>query len=107
LIPGFASSDKVMKSYWVTVHVRLREPLASDDGSVVTGYFRVFGMWSDEEDLRNTIASEIHDGAIDWSDTTYELKNLSQMSEDIRQLSVADQPIWYSSGRMFYSDEDE
>ena len=96
-----------MKSYWVTVHVRLREPLATGDGSVVTGYFRVFGIWSDEENLCDTLATEIHDGSIDWSDTTCELKNLSQMPENIRQLSVADQQIWYSSGRMFYSDAEE
>jgi hypothetical protein len=43
----------------------------------------------------------------DWEETTSQLRTSQQMSEAIQTLSVADQQVWYRSGRMFHGDEDD
>lgn len=97
--------DPAVRSYWVVIHVRLREPLSVDDGTSVHGYYRAFGLRCDEAELRTVLAAEASDGTIDWNDSTRELREPADMSEDVRRKASPDDFIWYRSGRTFYSDD--
>jgi hypothetical protein len=92
-------------SYWVTVHVRLHAPLLTADGVTVYGYYRVFGLRSAREKIMGVIGSEVTDGDVDWQETTWEPRDVSEMPPDVQELSHPSEHVWYRSGRMFY-DED-
>lgn len=91
------------QSYWVIAHVILHTPMPCDDGASAVGYYRVLGLWSTDAELRDTLAAETADGVIDWDDTTCELRNISDIGDDVILKRVMhDQCVWFRSGRMFY-----
>lgn len=95
------NSGSATQSYWIVAHVRLHAPVPSGD-RLVAGHYRLFGLWSTPEEVRDDLAAETSDGVIDWEETTVELRRVSDVEEDIRKLAVVDQRVWYRSGRLLY-----
>lgn len=75
--------------------------MPGEDG-LVAGYYRVFGLWSTPETVRDDLAAETSDGIVDWEETTVELRSVSEVKADIQKLAVMDQRVWYRSGRILY-----
>jgi len=90
------------ENFWITMHVRLHSPLASDDGQTVVGYYRVIGMASSIGSLRDGIEAEAADGTIDWKETTWQRREPDEVAEGIAPFVRLGESIWYRSGKMFY-----
>jgi hypothetical protein len=74
---------------------------------LAVGYYRLFGLWSTPEKVREDLAAETSDGVIDWDETTVGLKSVGEVEEDIQKLAVVDQRVWYKSGRILYPAQEE
>jgi len=92
---------------WVTVRVRLTEPLPSagdEDEPPLVGYFRNFGIRLPGPQPKRFLEQLIPDGSIDWSETEFYEVDPASLERDVRnRISVPDENgIWYSSGRIYF-----
>jgi hypothetical protein len=95
--------------YLATVHVKLREPIYDVDdpqGTAAQGYYRVFGVRGTPQQIELILAREIDDGVIEWPDSEWHPINPESLEMEIRKRTkpVADEGIWYRSGRVLYAD---
>jgi len=95
---------------WVTVCVRLTEPLHNVDTPTdppVAGYFRNFGIRILGPQPKRYLEQLISDGHIDWNETEFREIDPASLERDIRKGIAAPDAngIWYSSGRMYFPAE--
>jgi hypothetical protein len=90
------------KGYLATVCVHLSQPLTTEDGDTVRGYYVVLGVSTRSSDPRSILSSEVTDGIIDWSDTSWHLREPADAEDDIKRSSDPKHQVWYRSGRMFF-----
>lgn len=97
--------------FWATVdvqlHVRIEESTDSSSPPVI-GYFQTLGVRVKSDQVRAVLDSAITDGSINWSESGYDLVEISTLDRDIRRqvVPVGDEGVWYSSGRVFYTPEE-
>jgi hypothetical protein len=95
--------------YWVTVHVELHERLLPEDpwDQSIVGYYCNFGVRCASHRVRDLLIDAIDDGVVDWAETTIVEVDPGSLEEEIRSriCLMADEGIWYKSGRAFYPDE--
>ena len=109
---GLGPPESGPDDYWVLVHVRLFSPLASADASTLRqlhGYYRNLGIRSAPNRIQLHAAEAIDDGTIDWSDSEWNLVDPSSLDATVRSriTPVTPEGVWYTGGRLFYSDSDD
>ena len=88
--------------YLARVCVLLSEPLNTEDGDQIRGYYVILGVSTNSSDPRPILRSQILDGVIDWSDTTWHRREPDDVDDEIKRFSDPRREIWYRSGRMFF-----
>jgi hypothetical protein len=92
-----------VSSYFAKICVLLRQPIRSDDGEMIRGYFLNLGISSTADNLRGDLERAIDEGDIDWTDTSWEIRSLVECDEAIRRRSKpTEYGVWYRSGKAFY-----
>ena len=95
----------------VTVHVKFRVPLTDPDdpaGTPAQGYFQNLGIRAVPARVPVILTETFTDGVIEWTETEWELVDLSNLDRAIRRNiePVEGEGIWYRSGRALYADDD-
>jgi len=101
----FSPPTAPLRDYWVTIHVRLHEPLAVEDGEPAGGYFRILGVRCTPLRLRSLLEERAPDGAIVRDDDTHWHEvSLNDLDRRLRaSLSPADSEcVWHESGRIYF-----
>jgi hypothetical protein len=98
--------------FWATVHVRFPEPASvSNDpaGKPLHGYFRYFGVRALPNKVHAVIDRAVDDGTINWGDTKWHAVDPAELKRNVRSRiePVVAEGIWYKSGRILYSDDEE
>jgi hypothetical protein len=101
--------------YWISVCVKLHEPLIVCDkkdkptGELIHGYFRSLGVTAESElEVREFIRETVSEGEIDWSDTSIEACDYTDTDLELENLDGDPniKGIWYKSGRIFFPDDE-
>jgi hypothetical protein len=97
--------------FWATVHVTFPIPVFDEDDPTATptqGYWRNFGIRAAPNRVQDVLAAVIRDGAIDWTETEWDLVEARSLAPEIRsRIEFVDgEGAWYKSARVFYADTD-
>jgi len=95
---------------WVTVCVRLTEPLhnvGEPNEQAAVGYFRNLGIRLPGPQPKRYLEQLIPDGSIDWNETEFREIDPASLDQDVRKQIVAPDArgIWYSGGRIYFPGE--
>lgn len=97
--------------YWITVLVRLEPPLETSDGTRAVGYFRLLGLRTTPDSVREMIRGCVTDGVVVWDKTEIKTVDVRQMDRRLtKQLRRAcGAAAWHESGHIFFEswDDDE
>ena len=95
---------------WVSVCVRLAEPMPRADGAgdEVVGYYRNIGIRILGAQPKQFLERLIPDGTIEWDDTDVGEVDPSSLDGETRACVTAPDAdgVWYRSGRMYFSEDE-
>jgi hypothetical protein len=112
--PSLPPAPEGQEDYWATVHVVLHQPQRveddePDDSGPIVGYYRNFGIRTSSALVPSVIEHAIRDGKVDWAGSEWYPVDVSTLDALIRRQiqHVEGDPIWYVSGHIFYSAEED
>ncbi|HEX2878536.1 MAG TPA: hypothetical protein VHO25_03255 [Polyangiaceae bacterium] len=97
-----------LRDYWLTIHVRLHEPLAVEGQGPSVGYLRVFGVRCTPLHLHSFVEENATDGSVEWSQSESATIDINDLKRSLRnQLNPPNaECLWHQSGRIFFPEEE-